>query len=251
MLRTSLAMLAAASGSEVTSASASLDTLRRTTTGIPKKLATFSTTASSIKYPLERSGTSRAGSCTSARTLPRGPTRTRGLWELAASRRAGKKKTPGVTGRFTRLKLERETGFEPATLSLGNGPQRNAAVSSGSQSVPIAENVEETGEVARQALPQSFTSTTGGTNRCVAPVLRSSGASVPARKALRTVDEGEGHLLSLAAVAAFLRISRATAYGLCDSGKLPHVRIGNTIRIERAVLSAFVAAARAKGDRPK
>jgi len=48
-------------------------------------------------------------------------------------------------------------------------------------------------------------------------------------------------LLSLAEVAARLSVSRATAYKLCNSGELPHVRIRNAIRVSDAQLAAYLS----------
>jgi len=53
---------------------------------------------------------------------------------------------------------------------------------------------------------------------------------------IREPDE----LLRLSEVAKLLRISRATAYRLCSSGQLRHVRIVNSIRIARADLERLL-----------
>jgi excisionase family DNA binding protein len=39
------------------------------------------------------------------------------------------------------------------------------------------------------------------------------------------------NLLSVREVAVQLRVHRSTVYGLCDRGKLTHVRVSNAIRI--------------------
>jgi len=49
-------------------------------------------------------------------------------------------------------------------------------------------------------------------------------------------------LLSVKEVAAQLAICRATAYRLCESGELPHIRVSNSIRISPAVLAVYLAA---------
>jgi excisionase family DNA binding protein len=49
-------------------------------------------------------------------------------------------------------------------------------------------------------------------------------------------------LLSVKDVARALAVSTATVYGLCESGKLPHVRVLNTIRVSRQDLRTFIAA---------
>jgi excisionase family DNA binding protein len=55
----------------------------------------------------------------------------------------------------------------------------------------------------------------------------------------KTQDEP---LLSVADVARRLAVSTATVYELCGSGKLPHLRLLNTIRVRPADLSDFVNA---------
>jgi excisionase family DNA binding protein len=47
-------------------------------------------------------------------------------------------------------------------------------------------------------------------------------------------------LLSVADVARRLSVSTATVYGLCGSGKLPHVRIMNAVRVRPADLRGFI-----------
>jgi hypothetical protein len=65
---------------------------------------------------------------------------------------------------------------------------------------------------------------------------------------LETVDSFDRErLLSVGDVAIKLRIATATVYGLCSSGKLPHVRILNVIRISNSDLRAFVAERRKWG----
>lgn len=49
-------------------------------------------------------------------------------------------------------------------------------------------------------------------------------------------------LLSVKDVARALAVSTATVYGLCDSGKLPHVRVLNVIRVRPPDLRGFIAA---------
>ena len=51
-----------------------------------------------------------------------------------------------------------------------------------------------------------------------------------------------GRLLTVAEVAAQLRVCRATIYRLCSEGKLSHVRVSNTVRIPSASLVAFMTA---------
>jgi excisionase family DNA binding protein len=48
-------------------------------------------------------------------------------------------------------------------------------------------------------------------------------------------------VLKVREVAELLRISTATVYKLCASGKIAHERVSNSIRIGRAELEAFWA----------
>jgi excisionase family DNA binding protein len=49
-------------------------------------------------------------------------------------------------------------------------------------------------------------------------------------------------LLSVADVALQLAVSKATVYGLCAAGKLPHVRIMNVLRMRPADVRGFIDA---------
>lgn len=53
--------------------------------------------------------------------------------------------------------------------------------------------------------------------------------------------DGE-ELLTVAEVAAGLRVSRMTVYRLIHAGTLPALRVGKTYRIRRRDLEAFLAA---------
>ena len=77
-------------------------------------------------------------------------------------------------------------------------------------------------------------------NRLAAPLLHGPNAPAPAGKALRVVDGGKGHLLTVRAVAARLGVSTATVYKLVAGGDLPHVRVSNAIRIAPADLEAIL-----------
>ena len=57
---------------------------------------------------------------------------------------------------------------------------------------------------------------------------------------LRVLWGGRDRLLKVAAVAEHLGVCNATVYRLCDSGELPHVRIGNSIRIRPDDLNEFI-----------
>jgi excisionase family DNA binding protein len=54
------------------------------------------------------------------------------------------------------------------------------------------------------------------------------------------VDGGKGRLLTVRDVAAVLGVSTATAYAICDEGRLAHVRVGNAIRDRPADLEEFI-----------
>jgi excisionase family DNA binding protein len=49
-------------------------------------------------------------------------------------------------------------------------------------------------------------------------------------------------LLSVGDVALHLAVSKATVYGLCAAGKLPHVRIMNVLRMRPADVREFIKA---------
>jgi len=55
-----------------------------------------------------------------------------------------------------------------------------------------------------------------------------------------TVETYEHELFTVAEVAEVLRVSRATAYRLVESGELPASRIGGSIRISRDDLLAVI-----------
>jgi excisionase family DNA binding protein len=78
-------------------------------------------------------------------------------------------------------------------------------------------------------------------------VLRASEAPGGRRATLRSLDGSKGHLLSVRVTAGRLGVSTATVYKLVVEGRLPHVRVSNTIRIAPADLDAYVARQR---DRP-
>ncbi len=52
------------------------------------------------------------------------------------------------------------------------------------------------------------------------------------------------HLHTVAEVAAILRVSKATVYKLCDTGRLGSVRLVNVIRIPASALRRFLATPR-------
>ena len=84
-------------------------------------------------------------------------------------------------------------------------------------------------------------------NRLAAPVLHGPSAPAPAGAALRVVDGGKGHLLSVRAVAARLGVSTATVYKLVGQGDLPHARVSNAIRIAPDDIAAYLVRCRSAG----
>jgi excisionase family DNA binding protein len=111
--------------------------------------------------------------------------------------------------------LERETGFEPATLSLGKYESGIAAVNSTSQpvgSIQIDDDAPSQRTPPEARFSKDFAS----------PLLPDFSPSL-------TVKE----------VAARLRVCTATIYRLCTTGELPHLRVGATIRIREEDLRAF------------
>lgn len=117
--------------------------------------------------------------------------------------------------------MERETAFEPATLSLGNGVTGGPGVPSGSQGVGNAGG-QEGGGVQPSQLVQ-------GVFRFLATPLLPDSAS----------GAGAEPLLTMRDVARRLGVSTATVYKLCACGRLGHVRILNVIRVPARVLSSF------------
>lgn len=60
-------------------------------------------------------------------------------------------------------------------------------------------------------------------------------------KPVDPVDEAQGHLLRIEAVAKRLSVSRSMAWKLIDSGVLRSVRIGRAVRVRPADLEAYLA----------
>ena len=109
--------------------------------------------------------------------------------------------------------MERETGFEPATLSLGKRAGRLAEDGSASQAFTTARDSRSAG----------FHSVSPDARICrpfAAPVLQD--------------------LLTVRQVADRLGVSTATVYKLCNRGSLRYVRILGAIRIAPAELTAFL-----------
>jgi excisionase family DNA binding protein len=118
------------------------------------------------------------------------------------------------------LELERETGFEPATLSLGKaGPCRPAGGTDAQTAAKTGDR--EAGHVQR-SLPFAADRTP-----FVTRLLPGAGP--------------DGGLLTVRDVAARLRVSTATVYKLCRRGVLRHVRVVNVIRVPRDAIETLDA----------
>jgi excisionase family DNA binding protein len=61
---------------------------------------------------------------------------------------------------------------------------------------------------------------------------------------MSTIETPPLELLTVAEVAAVLRVSRATAYRLIEAGELPAHRVGGSIRIDKAELLSSVLTTR-------
>jgi excisionase family DNA binding protein len=140
--------------------------------------------------------------------------------------------------RFRPRELERETGFEPATLSLGNfqatvttsstatQPRERTQAGRGATSQPVRK---------RPTVPNPFAGLRAGPE---------TGAPT-----IRVLEGGCGRLLTVRDVAARLSCSTATVYKLAGRGELPHVRVANAIRVAASDLEGFIARSRAGSQR--
>ncbi len=113
--------------------------------------------------------------------------------------------------------MERETGVEPATLSLGKYESGIAGVNNASQ--PVG-NIQIKVDASSRRSPLEAT-------------IRKDFASplLPDFRPSLTVKE----------VAAWLRVCTATVYRRCAAGELPYFRVGASIRIRQEDLAAFQA----------
>ena len=139
------------------------------------------------------------------------------------------------------MRVERETGFEPATLSLGNTLTQSASAPDGSQILRTGENGRQESQSEGPPAFQALSTDVGRPNPGVARVLRPESPPAAPRGALRVVPGVRAVLLTVQAVAARLGVSKATVYKLADRGALPHVRVGTALRFVPAALAAFEA----------
>jgi excisionase family DNA binding protein len=140
------------------------------------------------------------------------------------------KKEPGSVGGNSKhlpgFRRERETGFEPATLSLGSKReivQREPDRTKSLQSLSSVHSDQSSPYQGFRSFPGSFAT----------PALR--------KPALRAFVGGLGRALTVQEVADRLGVSTATVYKLCISGALPSFRVSTSIRIRVADLDAYVA----------
>jgi excisionase family DNA binding protein len=140
----------------------------------------------------------------------------------------GKAGSPGaISQELPACELERETGFEPATLSLGKAtPCRPAGTSDAEAAANPGDH--EAGPVQR-SLPFAADRT-------------------PFVTRLLPGNEADGGLLTVREVAARLRVSTATVYKLCRRGVLRHVRVLNVLRIAPADLGRFASSGSERDD---
>ncbi|MFY3744004.1 helix-turn-helix domain-containing protein [Anaeromyxobacter sp. Red801] len=137
-----------------------------------------------------------------------------------------KDETPGVAGRSVHRRLERETGFEPASLSLGNGSPLAPGVHSGSQGLGDA------GAGDRPDVQPSHPAD---------PRFRHFATRLlPGHEAIRESDA----LLTVREVARSLRVSTATVYKMCASGALSRQRVLNVIRVPARAVAELLASRR-------
>ena len=139
----------------------------------------------------------------------------------SANRKTRKK--PGSLATYGLFSEAGWTGLEPAASGV-TGDRGLFAESCSASQVPATPS--DTGSAAVQD------------SQPVAPLHKPFAATLllgsPSREPLLTVRDA----------AARLGVCTRTVYELCEHGKLPHVRIGNAIRIAPAELDAFVAASR-------
>jgi excisionase family DNA binding protein len=141
--------------------------------------------------------------------------------QLEAVRKRKRPEPLGSTG----LSRERRKGFEPSTPSLGKGSWVLSHVVTPSQAfvIPTDSSVSNSQRIAEPTRFRTPFAAKFAANHGTARQIGNSSQSVDVK--------GKGRLLTVRELAAKLRVSRATAYALCERGELPHVRISNAIRV--------------------
>jgi len=125
-----------------------------------------------------------------------------------------KTKKPGVTGPSVLLNLERETGFEPATLSLGTVFTESPTTCKDVQPFAIpADPVSDAVQRSREN-----------------PLLFEDFATPLLRRNMTVGATPEG-FLTVREAARRLKVSTATVYKACARGEMPCVRVVNVLRI--------------------
>jgi len=139
--------------------------------------------------------------------------------------------------------MERETGFEPATLSLGSPSGGLFTASEGLHGVaPDGQVPGNTGD-SEEAVSHGLTPVSQARTRFGAYLVQRNAAGKGRKaKVVATLQATAGALLSVRQVAAFLGVSTATVYKLCASGDLPSVRVGAALRVSRDGLTRWIAA---------
>jgi len=61
---------------------------------------------------------------------------------------------------------------------------------------------------------------------------------------IKTPENDAVELLTLPEAARLLFVSRQHLYQMCQAGRMPHCRIGNSIRLHRAVIDGLLDAGR-------
>ena len=62
-------------------------------------------------------------------------------------------------------------------------------------------------------------------------------------------DLSDSKFLTVAEVAAMMRVSKMTVYRLVHNGELPAVRVGRSFRVPQDALDAYLRTATIEGDR--
>ena len=131
------------------------------------------------------------------------------------------------------LFLERDTGVEPATFSLGNIRETVPDRIKGSQAVGTI-------QIETRSVSSESPTLAPNSSQFVSPVcppkttLLLNGAG--STKAVETVER----MLSVRDVAERLGVRPVTVYRLCAKGKLEHVRVLNAIRVGKDAIQVFL-----------